>query len=53
MDEQAPQVTMVYKLAPEVYDQFVADLDVPCLGSQFEKIAKLFERQSPFSSDCD
>lgn len=53
MKTPEPQQTLVYRLDPEVYDQFVADLDAPCIGSQFEKVQKLFQRESPFTTDCD
>ena len=51
MEDQLPQMTRVYRLPADVYDQFVADLDEPF--GDMEKTVKLFQRPSPFSRDCD
>lgn len=49
--EQAPRVTTIYMLPADVYDQFIADLEAPV--GDMEKTVRLFQRPSPFTTDCD
>lgn len=51
MEEQVPKQTMIYKLPPDVYDEFIARLEEP--PGDMEKTVKLFQRPSPFTRDCD
>lgn len=51
METPEPKMTMIYKLPPDVYDEFVARLEDP--PEDLEKTIALFQRPSPFTRDCD